>query len=1146
MSTATDDFEQALWENSFYSSTAAITQLSSSNHIHNLKKTVNIPHSELSQLVTTGLLESYPEETTQPTDAKLRQGQKRTSLMKISPSMRALEKALNSDAPARVAPEVILEESESPDTSLELLNYVKPTIQMPQLAAIYTDASHDSACSDESDETIRATSDDADQIPKIGQIEEHHQLSEPQRVPMRRDLSTPDQKTLARIEWERQETLKSHASPAPEANPLPASRRSNSYTKRSNSYTRRSNSHRSQHREHETNAQHEKNRQMLDAAFVPKPQYRPVKSMLDAVEPTAPKKPKKDANALARDISGSSASAMSSKSSSVFGTPKSPARLPESTPKRSPQRNGARTPKAGGGNIVEVSSPQTPSNNKRFSFRGLFKLKSKGHSLGNIKEEKSSEPRKLQAKSPSTPNFQELAQKDSEKEKPGAADNFKGIFRRRKSQSSMDFLSEDIPKTMSKSATDSALSLRSKPLPEIQSRAEQEPTKPKSKRSLPKLPEPEPLDDTYKSSPQLSEQLAYMDTPATGVLSAESDTIREVDDSDYSLRVSEKGNDQRRKGWEPQTPVREDDELADDLTEDLHHMSLMEELQELFGSPFLVPMPTEDTSRQSYPKPLKDILADSVMIPRLESGRVSIGKKEQLVGEALFPKSLSSHEVESIVSLERSISMRSLRSNGKRSSFFNYNGSDENVLLGSEVGIIGLNQMKRSGSILKNSLSSRSLRAEVLTLIDAALDGDTTEELINEADTTNEGQEPQPQQSDHLKGTPKSVNSFDENLSLLIEFSDFIDFDNLDFDSNNDLLGGEPFNVELADSSLLASSPVRELSENAELYPNDQIYNPDESADIHTIRDEPLNNRYEESHTDDYEIEDNGESHMRSPVHEQTETEVIVVNSSTDHDFSQLPELVDTSYPEVQTEEGPVGNDIAYGMGLNEPQQRESPSLAARPFSMSFKGFNGTLAKSKVLGKHGLHQLLQFCTESSNELSSVVGQGFGSSDDDLSEDEREMTDDYLNAYSLSADESSISTTVHTAPPKAIKTSAERRQEHLKNVLQLQPPLQTMPFHHDRIPSISDQSATSSPRLLTSFIGRLRKPPPPQAGKRSVRFSSRIILYDTYHPEEYDRHPDVATCNQLTPLLAQQIKDELNEFKAAMIIHSSSRENTHFF
>lgn len=65
-------------------------------------------------------------------------------------------------------------------------------------------------------------------------------------------------------------------------------------------------------------------------------------------------------------------------------------------------------------------------------------------------------------------------------------------------------------------------------------------------------------------------------------------------------------------------------------------------------------------------------------------------------------------------------------------------------------------------------------------------------------------------------------------------------------------------------------------------------------------------------------------------------------------------------------------------------------------------------------------------------------------------------------------------------------------------------------------------------------------------RRGVKFLSRITLYETYNAEDYDRHPEVATCNQLTPMLAQQIKEELNGFKAEMAVHEESRCYTHFF
>ncbi|AAS50571.1 ABL200Wp [Eremothecium gossypii ATCC 10895] len=64
--------------------------------------------------------------------------------------------------------------------------------------------------------------------------------------------------------------------------------------------------------------------------------------------------------------------------------------------------------------------------------------------------------------------------------------------------------------------------------------------------------------------------------------------------------------------------------------------------------------------------------------------------------------------------------------------------------------------------------------------------------------------------------------------------------------------------------------------------------------------------------------------------------------------------------------------------------------------------------------------------------------------------------------------------------------------------------------------------------------------------RSVHFSTRILLHDTYTEDEYDRRPDIATCNQLTPQLAQLIKEELNQVKSEMEIHEDSRCYTHFY
>lgn len=49
-------------------------------------------------------------------------------------------------------------------------------------------------------------------------------------------------------------------------------------------------------------------------------------------------------------------------------------------------------------------------------------------------------------------------------------------------------------------------------------------------------------------------------------------------------------------------------------------------------------------------------------------------------------------------------------------------------------------------------------------------------------------------------------------------------------------------------------------------------------------------------------------------------------------------------------------------------------------------------------------------------------------------------------------------------------------------------------------------------------------------KRNATFSPRLVFHDTWPSQEYDRRSEVATCNRLTPMLAQQIKEEINTFK----------------
>ena len=99
----------------------------------------------------------------------------------------------------------------------------------------------------------------------------------------------------------------------------------------------------------------------------------------------------------------------------------------------------------------------------------------------------------------------------------------------------------------------------------------------------------------------------------------------------------------------------------------------------------------------------------------------------------------------------------------------------------------------------------------------------------------------------------------------------------------------------------------------------------------------------------------------------------------------------------------------------------------------------------------------------------------------------------------------------------------------------------------RFASADSRSVPSTPRSIAA---------------RNISFSPRIQFHDTWPSGEYDRRGEIATCNRLTPMLAQQIKEELNTFKMVrprlsssvrgltgkqeMEVHEQSKVYTHFF
>lgn len=71
-----------------------------------------------------------------------------------------------------------------------------------------------------------------------------------------------------------------------------------------------------------------------------------------------------------------------------------------------------------------------------------------------------------------------------------------------------------------------------------------------------------------------------------------------------------------------------------------------------------------------------------------------------------------------------------------------------------------------------------------------------------------------------------------------------------------------------------------------------------------------------------------------------------------------------------------------------------------------------------------------------------------------------------------------------------------------------------------------------------FRGDSKSMPSTPQGKRNVTFNLQLNNHDTWPSGEYDRRGEIATCNRLTPMLAQQIKEELNTFKMASSIYST--------
>lgn len=90
--------------------------------------------------------------------------------------------------------------------------------------------------------------------------------------------------------------------------------------------------------------------------------------------------------------------------------------------------------------------------------------------------------------------------------------------------------------------------------------------------------------------------------------------------------------------------------------------------------------------------------------------------------------------------------------------------------------------------------------------------------------------------------------------------------------------------------------------------------------------------------------------------------------------------------------------------------------------------------------------------------------------------------------------------------------------------------------HRRTDSVAIEGEDYFMSLARFASGETERLPgtPRSIAARNISFNTKLQFHDTWPSGEYDRRGEVATCNRLTPMLAQQIKEELNTFKMVCV------------
>ncbi|ODV87746.1 hypothetical protein CANARDRAFT_20476 [[Candida] arabinofermentans NRRL YB-2248] len=528
-------------------------------------------------------------------------------------------------------------------------------------------------------------------------------------------------------------------------------------------------------------------------------------------------------------------------------------------------------------------------------------------------------------------------------------------------------------------------------------------------------------------------------------------------------------------------------------------------------------------------------------------------------GDALFPKHLAADEVASIVSLERSKSIRSSINGGggggagthaRSGSIIEMinnsgNGNEYGELLTTSDGMVVFRSPTNSSFNLGSPISVgggfNSKRSSILKNTSSPLSSPITIRSSNIGKSHSK-------RSLKISDVEKDlVDDDDDDLTDIYNMIKFGDDDGDDMSViNTDFnLSGIQFDE---DTSSKLSSDDKDMVE--------PIIKPAQTTSSHPWKQNQFGGQLQSSN-----IEQVDEQEQIPPQQLNTASEQHT--SSTKYQFNDddLDSLHSATTEISQVQPSTTTNDI------DEP----------RPISLSFKGLNGPTfnsslkptTRSAILGSiansTGSHVSLPTPTPTYYDNANDDDDNY--EDDDLSKDFDEYIDVDNNSmfdnspvqpltiveeeHSTNIKKSRRQSIINRLNTKSKSTSPKLRPDSLPvtststfETTKKSKPRTKSQGSFSKLSLFGSRGSINSNELLSGFQQQTEHRE--LVIKNNVRFSSRILLYDTYDEDEYDRHPESATCNNLTPQLALMIKNELNEFKSQMPIHEDSRCYTHFF